>query len=272
MQELISSGADAETVTREPGTALQVAARREKKGLSIIKALLGAKVSLPSFSSCKAAALNEALSFFESSTGRFIDSSSVAEVLNTGPGAVVKFLLANLPEEKAVDSRYCLLAQMACMIGDIECIDLLLQRGMSVDFPGYHYGTVLQAASRVGNIEIVERLLKSGAEIDILQGVHGTALRAAVIQGHEDLVRVLITQGADFNLRYKDQSQSVLHLALGSRNNAIFKLLLDAGADVNFRTKHKYPVLNLACKHGDVNLVELLVTSGVDVGVSGIKP
>ena len=271
VQELISSGADVEIVTREPGTALQAAARREKHGLPIIKALLGANLSLPSFYSCKAAAINEALSFFGDSTGRFMSASSVAEVLNTGPGAVVRFLLANLPEEKAVDSRYCLLAQMACMVGDIECIDLLLQRGMDVNFSGYHYGTALQAASRVGNVEMVERLLGSGAEINILQGVHGTPLRAAVIQGHEGLVRTLINQGADVNLRYEDESDSVLHLALRSRNNAIFKLLLEAGADMNIMSRYKQHVLILACEHGDTTSVELLLASGVDVSVSGTK-
>ena len=272
VQELISSGADVETVTMGPGTALQAAALREKHGLPIIKALLGAKLSLPSLYSCKAAALNNALSFFGSSTGMFLYSSSVAEVLNTGPGEVVKFLLANLPEEKAVDSRYCLLAQMACMAGDIECIDLLLQRGMDVNFSSYHYGTALQAASRVGNVEMVERLLGSGAELNILQGVHGTPLRAAVIQGHEGLVRMLINQGADVNLRYEDESDSVLHLALRSRNNAIFKLLLDAGADMNIQTERKPHVLILACKHGNATLAELLLARGVDVNVLWTNP
>ena len=271
MQELISSGADAETVTREHGTALQAAARREINGLSIIKVLLGANLSLPSFDLGKAAALNEALSFFGRSNGGFIDSPSVAEVLNTGPGAAVKLLLANLPEEKAVDSRYCLLAQMACMAGDIECLDLLLQRDMDVDFSGHHYGTALQVASRVGNIEMAVRLLESGAELDILQGVHGTPLRDAVIQGHEDLVRMLINQGADVNLRYKDESDSILHLALRSSNNAIFRLLLDAGADTNIMTSYKQHVLILACEHGDATLVELLLASGVDASVSGTK-
>ena len=270
VQELISKGGDVETVSREHSTALQAAARRQINGLSIIKALLGAKLSVSSLDQGKAAALNEALSFFENET--FMNSSSVAQVLNTGPGAVVKLLLTDLPEEKAIDSRYCLLAQMACIAGDIQCIDLLLRRGMDVNSSGHYYGTTLQAASRVGNIEIVERLLKSGAEINILQGVHGTALRAAVIQGHEDLVRMLITQGADVNLRYKDRGQSVLHLALGSRNNAIFKLLLDADADVNVTTNHEQHVLILACKHGDTTLVELLLASGVNPSVSGTQP
>ena len=271
VQELISSGADAEAVTEKQGTALQAAARRGIYGLKIIKALLGANLSLPSFDPGKVAALNEALSFFGESDMDFIGSSTVAEVLNTGPGAVVKFLLANLAGEKAVDSRYCHLAQMACMVGDTECIDLLLQRGMDVNFSGYHYGTALQAASRVGNVEMVERLLESGAKVNILRGVHDTPLRAAVIQGHEDLVRILITQGADVNLRYEDESHSILHLALGSRNHAIFKLLLDAGADMDVMTTYKQHVLILACKHGDATLVELLLANGADVSVSGTK-
>ena len=271
VQELISSGADAETVTREHGATLQAAARREKNGLSIIKALLGANLSLPSFYSCKAAALNEALSFFGRIVrgGKSRGSSSVAEVLNTGPGAVVKFLLVNLPEEKAIGSEYCLLAQMACVVGDIECIDLLLQRGMDVNFSGYHYGTVLQAASRVGNVEMVERLLEAGAELNILQGVHGTPLRAAVVQGHEGLVRMLIARGSDVNLRCGDESPSVLHLALESRNNAIFELLLDAGADMNIVAMHKQHVLILACKYGNVSLAELLLARGVDASLLG---
>ena len=155
------------------------------------------------------------------------------------------------------------------MVGDIECIDLLLQRGMDVNFSGYHYGTALQAASRVGNVEMVERLLGYGAEFNILQGFHGTPLRAAVIQGHEGLVRTLINQGADVNLRYENESDSVLHLALQSRNNAIFKLLLEAGADMNIMSRHKQHVLILACEHGDTTSVELLLASGVDVSVSG---
>ena len=278
VQVLISSGANAETATEEYGTALQAAARRESRGLPIIKTLLEAGGSTSSLGLGKAAALNEALSFFEASdwsgdedSGRFIRSTSIAKVLSVGPGAVVKALLANLPEEKSDDTRYGLLAQMACIAGDQECVELLIKRGMDVNVLRSYYGTALQAASRVGNIQIVDCLLKSGADVNILSGVHGTALRAAVIRGHEDLVRMLIAQGADINLRYEDQSHSVLHLALESRNIAIFELLLDAGTDINAKKNHVEHVLMLACKHGDTTLVELLLASGVDPSVSGTK-
>ena len=74
---------------------------------------------------------------------------------------------------------------------------------------------------------------------------------------------------ADVNLRYNDHSGSILHLALESGKSAIFKLLLDAGADMNIRTKDKRHFLTEACKHGDATLVELLLASVVDVSVSG---
>lgn len=278
MRELIASGANVDAVTKEHGSALQTAAGREQGGLPLIKALLEANASISSVNSGKAAALNQALSFFGPSgrtkvqdNGKFSVSPSIRHVLSIGPGAVVKYLLANLPEEKANDTRYGLLAQMACMAGDQECVEILLQRGMDVNVSGHRYGTALQAAARVGNIAIVERLLSSGADVNNLQGVHGTALRAAVIQGHEDLVRILIAFGADVNLRYNDQGQSVLHLAVGKRNGAIFKSLLNAGADVNARVAGQQHIMIVACKHGDLDLAELLLASGVDVNVSGTK-
>ncbi len=270
VQELISLGAHIETATKKHGTALQAAARRELGGLPIIKALLEANAPVPSIQPGKAAALNEALSFFEDSF-RFEVSASITDVLSTGPGAAVKMLLANLPEEKADDSRYDLLAQMACMAGDQEWVELLLQRGLNVNGVGNYYGTALQAASRVGNIDIVQRLLNSGADVNILGGVHGTALRAAALGGHENVVRNLIAHGADVNLRYEYGGVTILHLALESRNPAVFKTLLVAGAAVNTVDADPQHILITACKHGDTTLVELLIASSVDVNVLETK-
>lgn len=279
VQRLISSGANAEAATKEYLMALQAAAGREQGGLPIIKALLEANTSVTSISSDKAAALNEALSLFgpsgwrkEQGNGKFRKLPSIRHILSIGPGAVVKYLLASLPEEKADDTRYGLLAQIACMAGDQECVELLLQRDMDVNVSGHYYGTALQAAARVGNITIVERLLSSGADVNNLQGVHGTALRAAVVQSHEDLVRVLVAFGADVNLRYGDRDESVLHLALRSRNLEIFKTLLNAGAETDTKIKNKHHVLIVACKHGNTTIIRLLLDSGVDVNVPGILP
>ena len=245
-----------------------------------MKTLLNASASEFPVDPDKAAALDKALlCLWRYERGTYNNSTSLADVLSTGPGAVVKFLLANLPEQKADESGYGLIAQMACVAGDLACVELLLQRGMDVNCSVSYYGTVLQAASRVGNIEIVECLFKAGANINILQGVHGTALRAAVLGSHEGLIRSLIARGADVNLRYEHRGDlsyqhrdySVPHLALKSSNLTIFKSLLAAGADMNIETSDQQPILITACKDGDATVVELLLTNKVDINVWGTK-
>lgn len=115
----------------------------------------------------------------------------------------------------------------------------------------------------------------------MLRGVYGTTLHATIIGGHEDLIHNLIIRGADVNLRYKDEhgvnlrdkdkGESALHLALRSRNSAIFKALLVAGADTNTEVLDRQHILVVTCKHGNPAVVELLLVSGVDVNVQGTK-
>lgn len=281
VQKLISSGARVRAATKKHGTALEAAACRETGGLPIIRAILKAQEAVSSIDlrDHEASALQKALSFFESSDwnsygddGRFRLSRSITDVLSTGPGGVVKVLLARLSDVTTDDPGYGLLFQMACMAGDRECVELLLQRGIDVNMTGGYYGTALQAASRVGNIEIVDHLVNVRADVNILGGAHGTALRAAVLGGHEEIVRRLLACGADVNLDDEDRGNSVLHLALKSKSDAIFKALFVAGAAVSAADLNQRHILIIACKKGHAALVELLLASGVDVNISETRP
>ena len=275
VEKLISPGAHVETSTKEHGTALQAAAGRVFGSLPIVKVLLDASVSESPVDSGRLAALYEALSCLWRHKAHNKDNlNSIRGVFSTGPGAVVRILLANLPDQKTNDFRYSLLAQMACIIGDQEWVEFSIQRGLDVNIlveaNAYYlpHGTMLQAASSVGNIKIVEYLFKAGADVNIVHGVHSTALRAAVLGCHEDLVGTLIARGADVNLRSKDEDDSVLHLALKMGNPTILKALLAAGAEMNIKPFDEEHILITACKFGDAALVETLLGSGVDVNVS----
>lgn len=269
VQKLISSGAHVEAATKEYGTALQAAARREINGLPIINALLEANAPVSSMGQGKAAALSEALSFFatkDTDKNKFSESSSITDVLSTGPGAIVKALLTNLPEERADDPRYGHLAQMACMAGDQDCVELLLQRGLDVNGCGNYYGTALQAASRVGDTEIVERLLDSGANVNILEGAHGTALQAASLVGNIDIVERLLNSGANVNI-LGGVHGTALQAASYVGNIEIVERLLTSGANVNILEGAQGTALRAAVLGGHEDVVCSLIARGADVNL-----
>ena len=286
VQSIIDRGADVNAFTTENRTALQAAAGRELAAAAITRKLFQAGAILPVNKIGKNPILNQALAFFggsitrsryEGNGGRFKLLGSSKEVLEDGPGAVVKILLTYLPEEKADDERYGLLLQMAAVAEDRDCVKLLLQRCVDVNAVGYYYGSALQAAARMGNIDIVQILLDAGADVNLLQGAHGTALRAAVMGGHANVASILIKYGADVNLRFQEKdyynksSESILHLAVRTGSLAIVQLLLTAGAELYIDILDEQHVLTAACDAGDVAIVQQLLASGAAVNASGKK-
>ena len=279
VQSIIDKGAVLDESTSEYETALKAAAGRELRAATIVKLLLQAGAVIPASEAGTNPVLNSALALFgaESGISRVIVWNSVHDALNDGPGAVVKILLPRLPMEKADDERYHVLLQMAVVVGDRECVELLLERQVDVNAVGYPYGSALQAAAFVGNVELVQLLLGAGADINVLHGEHSTALRVAVLEAHEDIVRILINYGADVNLRIQDEdeqhenSKSILHLSLETGNVTIFSALIAAGADVNVDLLNHPPVLTAACGSTNITIVKLLLESGADVNATGMK-
>ena len=286
VQSIINKGAVLDESTSKDETALKAAAGREVGAASIVKVLLQAGAAIPESDAGRNPVLNSALAFFgggESRSryyghdGSFLRSNSVNDVLDDGPGAVVKLLLPCLPMEKADNEQYCLLLQMAVVVGDCKCVEMLIQRQVDVNARGYYYGSALQAAARVGNVELVQLLLSVGADVNLLQGKHDTALRAAVLGAHKEVVDILIKHCADVNLRFSEEdkdhenSRSVLHLSLETRNVDIVKSLIAAGADVNVDLLNHPRVLTAACGSGDFTIVQLLLDSGADVNALGKK-
>ncbi|KAL1969143.1 hypothetical protein VTN77DRAFT_397 [Rasamsonia byssochlamydoides] len=224
-----------------------------------------------------------ALRFFKGGTshGRFLTSKSIRDVLDDGPGAVVKILLSHLPDAKAFDEGYGMLLQMAAIAGDREYIELLLERQVDVNASGQYYGSALQAAARIGNVDIVQLLLDAGADVNLLGGAHSTALRAACLGGHADVVDILIKHGADIELHLPEEEEEdndddenslpALHLAVKSRSHAVIKLLLAAGAAVSVDPAAHPPALILACDSGDDRIVQLLLAAGADANASRKK-
>ena len=278
----IEKGAILDKIAPNGHTIIETAARRERGSASILRLLLRAGIVVPQCTAGINPILNLVLhhfggsipwtrgfdQYYFSQDGSFLQSNNIKEVLESGPGAAVQFLLRHLPTEKADDERYGLLLQMAIMARDRECIVLLIERQINVNAVGFYYGNALQAAARIGDLGLIQLLLSAGADVNVLCGKHDTAIRAAVLGGHESIVNVLANNGADVNLclnRKEDPPKSILYLALEVGNLAIFRLLITAGTKVNINPAQQLQLMIAACRSGDCAIIQLLLDRDADV-------
>ena len=265
---------------------LELAAQRELGSVGIIDVLLQAGAETSNSGSRANPVLSKALDFFggirerwrynnhDNHDGRFIESKSVSEVLEKGPGAAVKVLLTSLPLERTDDGRYDLLLQMAIIEQDRDLVAMLLDRGIDVNASSYYYGNALQCAARVGDINLARMLLKLGAKVNVIEGKHGTALRAAIVGNHGEIVDLLLKHGANTNLREtvldnhrnrEEPSLSILHLCLETHSFYMLRSLLRVGAEVNVGDIDQKHILTKACELGNTAIVQLLLDHGAFV-------
>lgn len=167
--------------------------------------------------------------------------------------------------------------------------------------------TPLHVSCQVGAAAAAAALLENGAPIGLIDDNLMTPLHTAAQNGHEDASRVLLQHGAavDGLVEREVQCEKVqelirplpeaaaaaivdlnmwtpLHHACGHGNEALVKLLLDAGADVNtedclqLESVELYfrniclgcSPLHLAVKYGNLGVVQLLLERGAMVGAT----
>ncbi|OQE87185.1 hypothetical protein PENNAL_c0020G03071 [Penicillium nalgiovense] len=319
VRTMIAKGADMNIDVLGIGTPLKLTAERELNALPILHALLESGAIVGSCDDAQQqwkSVLNASLGFFEPhplsslfphgfNAGRFTESESVQDVLSIGPGAVIMHVVLSRPEIRTLDKRFSLLLQMLATSGDIDSIELLLDRGTDVNSCGNYYGCALQAAARFGHLKCVQFLLDANAEVNMINGAHGTPLQAAIIGNHQEIVTELIAHGADPNLYSEDSREStaktsplqlsvqcnntlllkqllnagakledgtaVLHLAVEAKDLEITKLLLLAGANIDSGDLRHSPPLITACFNGDMEMAKALLMRGANVNIRGTE-
>jgi ankyrin repeat protein len=204
--------------------------------------------------------------------GFFAKTNTLQDLFTTGPGALAKFLLELLPEEKIACAAGSAFLQCAAAAGLVDFVKLAIDREADVNGVGSYYGTALQAASRFGHTSVVQQLLDAKADVNIRQGRYHTALRAAILGRSLKTVSLLLEAGASTELAshgsYQDDS-TPLQLAIQWNEKGITQALLAAGAHIQVNQNEQQPLLIQACGHGDISIVNALLEAGADVQVQG---
>ena len=117
-----------------------------------------------------------------------------------------------------------------------------------------------------GDIETLRYLLDHGAKVDQRSIIdQATSLHIASYSGDEAITRLLLARGADINAPLIG-GNTPLHMALASGQIAIAKLLLVHGAEPNVNLSSKGgAALHIAARAGFASMVELLLQRGADI-------
>lgn len=137
----------------------------------------------------------------------------------------------------------------------MSALDLALRRWASED-----------EDDRAGGIsDVLELMLKKGMPSD-RGSLNETALDL-VTEGHLDVVGLLRKQGFSVDANYSKNGASQLFItaAIGDDRLQAAELLLQIGADANYKSPAGLSVLSLATRNGAVRLAELLLKAGANV-------
>lgn len=158
--------------------------------------------------------------------------------------------------EKGADIDNACLA-IAINKRNVPIIKLLLSKGVRVDTVDRWGSTYLHTVISSGRDDLAKLLLDYKADVDARDQQKRTPLHIATERGHEKCIRLLLDHKAGINARdYQDRSP--LHLAT---IEAIYKLLVDRGADVNALANGK-SILRHAYSHRSVPIIKLLLAAG----------
>ncbi len=175
---------------------------------------------------------------------------------------------------------------LASINGSPGMLQLLLEAGADANVSLTMGETPLMSAARSGNLESVSLLLDHGADVNLAEEERGqTALMWAVAQSHADVAQLLLVNGADINMRSKVWYQlentagntnpsGNFKMAHGGSSAIMFaarigeietaRVLLEAGADVNYTSASGVSALTQAAHSGHEELALFFLGQGAD--------
>ena len=122
---------------------------------------------------------------------------------------------------------------------------------------------VFEAAALGDNTQLVS-LLEKNRDLAKAHSSDGfTPLHLACFFGQIEAAEILISHQADVNA-VSPMRIAVIHSAAASRNAALLKLVLQAGADPNPQQQGGYTALHEAAMHNSVERAQALLDAGAD--------
>lgn len=186
--------------------------------------------------------------------------------------------------ESHIDGSYTTLLE-AVRQRDPRCVRIILETRARTneELPPKIAYSPLQLAAFQGNLEIVQMLLSHGQDPDIVSSCArvdrwysmsqfmrhriGTSVQNATMEKHCEILKALLQHGANPNATTKHFPHGALQIACRDGSLELVEVLLEYGADVNLPPAKEFgaTALQFAAIGGYVGIAHLLLEKGADV-------
>eukprot|EP00210_Caulerpa_lentillifera_P005472 g5232.t1 len=149
--------------------------------------------------------------------------------------------------------------------GFLSLVRLLLKKGADPEAVGVHLRTALHVAASNGHTSIINELLDLDANKNSKTDNGSTPLLLACNGGHEEAVAILLSKNASvYDSSCTSTKPSPVAIAVQKGYLSLLKLFMShVGMDV-IQKKEPKAILEIAAATGQLEMVKLLVESGVD--------
>lgn len=125
--------------------------------------------------------------------------------------------------------------------------------------------TRLSEAAMSGEMATVQALIQEGIDVNSAQGDGNTALHWAAFRRDLQMAKLLLEAGASTDVKTRLGEMSPLFMAARNGDAAMLNLLLEHGAEVNAVSSNGTIPLMMAAASGEVDAVRALLDKGADV-------
>lgn len=168
----------------------------------------------------------------------------------------------SIKKENEIENKFLL---NALYYGNLKTAEKLINKGFDIN---QVYGDdaipLLIEAIRGGNIDSVKLLLKHNVKTEVRDNEGRTPLMYACAFNNNEIIDELIKQGFDVNAKDNSNATPLIYAVQYQQPYAV-KLLIDSGANYNYVIKDLESVLTLACKRGNEEIVDLLLSKEADL-------